>query len=48
MRALARGDLTPAEAGEIGRLVETLMRAIECTDFDRRLRTAEATPYPRI
>jgi hypothetical protein len=48
MRALARGDLTPAEAGEIGRLVETFMRAIECTDFERRLRTVEANPYPRV
>jgi len=48
MRALARGDITPAEAGEIGRLVETFMRAIECTDFERRLRTIEANPYPRV
>ena len=48
MRALARGDITPAEAGEIGRLVETFMCAIECSDFERRLRTVEATPHPRV
>ena len=41
------GDVTPAEAGEIGRLIETSMRAIECTDFERRLRAVEATPCPR-
>jgi hypothetical protein len=48
MRALARGDMTPAEAGEIGRLVETFMRAIECTDFERRLRRIEANPSPPV
>src|SRR5712691_9512720 len=37
MRALAQGRVTPSEAGEIGRLVETFMRAIECSDFERRL-----------
>ena len=48
MRALARGEITPAEAGEIGRLVETFMRAVECADFERRLRAIEANPYPRL
>jgi hypothetical protein len=45
MRALAQGSVTPSEAGEIGRLVETFMRAIECSDFEYRLRRVEAYPY---
>ena len=47
LRALAQGGITPAEAAEIGRLVETYMRAIECTDFERRLRMVEASPSLR-
>ena len=45
MRALAQGSVTPSEAGEIARLVETFMRAIECSDFERRLQQVEAHPY---
>jgi hypothetical protein len=48
LRALARSEITPAEGGEIGPLVETFMRAIECADFERRLRAIEANPYPRV
>ncbi len=44
MRALAQGSVTPSEAGEIARLVETFMRAIECSDFERRLQQVEAHP----
>ena len=45
MKALAQGRVTPSEAGEIGRLVATFIRAIECSDFERRLQQVEAHPY---
>jgi len=30
-------DLTPAEAGELGKLIEAYVRALEATDFAARL-----------
>lgn len=39
--ALARGMITPSEAGEVARMVETFVRAIEASDYDRRLRMVE-------
>ena len=44
MAAVARGGIAPAEAGELGRLLDTYIRAIEATDFERRLRWIEAHP----
>jgi hypothetical protein len=39
--AVASGTLAPAEAGELTRMVEVLMRAFDRSDFDRRLRVLE-------
>ncbi len=39
--AVARGELTPAEGGELARLVESHVRAIEATEFECRLRALE-------
>jgi hypothetical protein len=38
---VAAGELTPAEAGELGRLIDSYLRALEATDFDARLRRLE-------
>jgi len=39
--AVAVGDLTPAEAGELTKLVDTYVRAIEATDLEVRVRALE-------
>ena len=39
--AVAVGDLTPAEAGELGKLIEAYVRALEATDFAARLDNLE-------
>ena len=38
---MADGDLTPTEAGELGRVVEVYMKAIEATEFECRLQALE-------
>ena len=40
--AVADAHLTPSEAGELSRLVDAYVRAVEATDFDQRLRAIEA------
>ena len=40
--AAAQGIITPDEAFKLGQLVDTFMRAIETSEFDRRLRVLEA------
>jgi hypothetical protein len=40
--AMAHGVLTPQEAAEAAKVVDTYMRAIEVSDFDRRLKALEA------
>ena len=40
--AVAEGAITPAEGAEVGMVVETYLRALEASDFDRRLKTLEA------
>src|SRR5262249_37565586 len=35
--AVAEGELTPSEAGELGKLVEAYIKALEATDFAERL-----------
>jgi hypothetical protein len=40
--AVAEGAITPAEGAEVGMIVETYLRALEASDFDRRLRALEA------
>ena len=39
--ALADGEITPGEAGRIAGVVDTFVRAIETSDFDRRLQGLE-------
>jgi len=40
--AVAEGAITPAEGTEVGMIVETYLRALEASDFDRRLKALEA------
>lgn len=40
--AVADGALTPGEAGALAQIVDTFVRAIETSDFDRRLQLLEA------
>jgi hypothetical protein len=43
-QAVADGELTPSEAGELSRLVESFSRAVETHDLEVRLaRLEEAT-----
>jgi hypothetical protein len=39
--AVAAGEVTPGEAAELSRLVESYTRALEANEFDRRLRVVE-------
>jgi Family of unknown function (DUF5681) len=41
LEGVANGTITPIEAGELGRLVEGYVRAIEASDFERRLARLE-------
>ena len=41
VEAVAAGDLTPSEAAELGKLVETYLRALGATDFEARLAALE-------
>ena len=40
-RAVAHGDLTPSEAAELSNVIGTYVRALEATEFERRLRALE-------
>ena len=40
--AVAVGDISPNEAAELSKLVEAFLKAIEASDFDRRLQVLEA------
>ena len=40
--AISSAAITPSEAGELSRLVETYIKTIEVSEFDRRLRVIEA------
>jgi Family of unknown function (DUF5681) len=40
--AAAQGMITPGEAAELARVVEIFVRAVEASDFERRLRALEA------
>jgi hypothetical protein len=46
--AAAQGIITPGEAAQLAQVVETYIRAIETTDFERRRRAVEAAPAPRF
>lgn len=41
--AAAQGALTPREAMQLGQVAEAYVRAVEATEFDRRLRVLEMT-----
>lgn len=41
MAAVATGELTPAEAAELGKLLDAHVKAIEVTDLNRRLEALE-------
>jgi hypothetical protein len=43
MAAVASGELTPAEAAELGKLVDAHVKAIEVTDISKRLDALEGT-----
>ena len=45
--AVADSDLTPSEAGELAKFVDTYVRTLEASDFDRRLRAIEAIDSAR-
>ncbi len=45
--AVANGGITPAEASELGKLVDTFRKAIEASDFEKRLSALEAAGAPR-
>lgn len=48
LEAVARGELTPSEAAELGKLVEVHVKAIETRDFAARLDALEAGTGGRI
>jgi Family of unknown function (DUF5681) len=39
--AVGRGDITPGEAGEMGKLIDSYIRSIEVHDFEQRLARLE-------
>ena len=41
--AVARGGITPGEAAELAKLIDTFVRAIEASDFDKRLTLLEVS-----
>jgi len=42
MAAVTWGVITPGEGAEVAKVVDTYVRAIEASDFDRRLKALEA------
>ena len=43
VEAVAQGDLTPSEAGELSKMVDTYTRALQAAEFEERLAKLEAT-----
>jgi hypothetical protein len=41
VRAVSLGALTPSEAGEVSKVIETFVRTLEANDFERRLQALE-------
>ena len=39
--AVAQGELTPTQAADLSRVIETAVKAIEATEIERRLRVLE-------
>jgi hypothetical protein len=46
--AAADGSITPGEAAELARVVEIFVRAVETSDFERRLRELEEAHAARL
>ena len=46
LEAVAAGELTPAEAGEVAKLVEAHRRTIETVELEGRLRRLENGQKP--
>jgi hypothetical protein len=44
--AVARGQITPAEAGALARLLDARRRVLEATELERRLAALEAAAAP--
>ena len=44
--ATAQGAVTPREAMQLGHVFEAYVRAVEATEFERRLRVLEAADAP--
>jgi hypothetical protein len=44
--ATAQGAVTPREAMQLGQVFEAYIRAVEATEFERRLRVLEAADAP--
>ena len=44
--ATAQGAVTPREAMQLGQVFEAYVRAVEATEFERRLRVLEAADVP--
>jgi hypothetical protein len=43
--AVARGELTPSEAAELSRVIETFVKAIETSEIERRLKILEERQF---
>jgi hypothetical protein len=43
--AVARGELTPNEAGELSRLIDAYVKAIETSEIERRLKILEERQF---
>ena len=41
LEAVAAGDITPGEAGEVGKIVEGFVKTLEANEFEARLRALE-------
>jgi hypothetical protein len=44
--AAAQGAVTPREAMQLGHVIEAYVRAVEATEFERRLRALETADAP--
>jgi len=45
LAAVADGELTPSEASELGKLVESYVKTLEATEFEERLRRLETSGH---
>ena len=44
LQAVAAGDITPSEAGELGKLLESHARVLEASELKERLSRLERSP----